>query len=112
MPEDKMSEDKMPGNLTLTLALILAHTLTGHYPFQFLSTHTLFLDHSTYKNPVSLRTLAISLSFYSHTHTLSLYTYSLFLSTHRHPHSMPLHKHALYISPSLSAHTLSLSLCR
>ena len=83
MPEDKMSEDKMHANLTLTLA----HTLTGHCPLSFSITH---------KHSVSLRT------FFVITHTLSLYIYYLFLSTHRHPHSMSLHKHALSISLLLS----------
>ena len=70
MSEDKMSEDKMPGNLALNLALILAHTLTGHCPFQFLSTHSLSITpYMPHKHCLFMHSLSISLSIHTHTHT-------------------------------------------
>ena len=96
-----MSEDKVPGNLTLTLA----HTLTGYCPLSFSIT--------LHINTLSLYELSLShfLCTHTHTHYLSIvYTYDLFLSTHRHPHSMSLHKHALSIFLLLSLHIHCLSL--
>ena len=87
MPEDKMSENKMHGNLTLTLD----HTLTGHCPFHFLSTHT----HSAHKHSVSLRTLYLNFILLTHT------------NTHRHTHTHNLSTHAL----SFCLHTDHLTLC-